>query len=403
VIAHSQKGFSFSDFSQASIYTDGVKAVLTGTEASTAGSFVGSDGIPEIAAVARLGTLPFAVVVERAEVAHGSSGAWFSFKFFIDILLGIAALVSVLGFVGIWSWLFKNSLGPSETGQSARGAAAAATDRAEANQPSLLAQSAAPTQTTISAADRLAASLGASAGVQEIKLESAGTPLLLARQMPPTFQAQAAQVVEAMTKLESETNLATEKRNQAEHEAKLLVSRFEADAPLLRTSAQIASKTATVAAELLSRPTLIFCYHPVIRAAILQSVAGFTDRPAPQGMSFPIDPEMGASLEKLAKEGALDSLTIERLFRSYGPLSRLLLARLGSVHFKVWGINRQSVQAGASLSPAQVVRNSFYGVIVVLDDVKRNPEIFAIAETEYLPRVLRTAGLLYENSLRPNA
>lgn len=159
-----------------------------------------------------------------------------------------------------------------------------------------------------------------------------------------------------------------------------LVSCFEGEAVRSRDPKAIARRLAGAAAQICESPTLFFIHHEGVRAAILQADGGFAPGDAPAAMSFPVDAAMLAAVVQAERQGIVAS------FSQYGPLQKLLLARLGLAHFEAWAVT------GCGHLGRAAGRPRLLGILVILGAP-------SVSRYDSLSRMMRSTGLIYESAL----
>jgi hypothetical protein len=99
-------------------------------------------------------------------------------------------------------------------------------------------------------------------------------------------------------------------------------------------------------------------------------------------MSFPIDQMVLQKIREADQKGTFAALS------DYGPLSRILLARLGVAHFEAWALT------GYGHLGRQAGKPRLLGVLIILQ-----AGLESAMRHDSLSRMMRTTGLVYENAL----
>ncbi|MGK5086945.1 hypothetical protein WDW86_05260 [Bdellovibrionota bacterium FG-2] len=186
------------------------------------------------------------------------------------------------------------------------------------------------------------------------------------------------QVVERA--LISELQLDPDSSKQRQRE-RVILARFELESGEIREPRRVAHRLTLAVSELLECRSLFFVYHPGVKAAILQTYAGFPKGESPAAMSVPVTEEAFERISKSELDGKIAA------FSEYPPLTRMLSQRLGVFRSETWAVVGYS---DAGKEPALL------GLIVMLNaSTLRSSEHRQAA----LARMIRATRLCYENAL----
>jgi hypothetical protein len=163
-----------------------------------------------------------------------------------------------------------------------------------------------------------------------------------------------------------------------------LLQDFETGALVQRHPRVIAEQTARTAHQLCQVPALFFTVDPVQGIARLAADAGLANqgRKAPAHLEFRLDTEAMDAIAEITRDGSIASLS------QYEPLAQEILMHFGVSHFEAWAMTGFSWLGRAAGKP------SVLGVLVLLGAGSQS-----LTHGPSLGRMLRNAGLVYENSL----
>jgi|GEM_PF-2926413 len=163
-----------------------------------------------------------------------------------------------------------------------------------------------------------------------------------------------------------------------------LLQDFETGALVQRHPRVIAEQTARTAHQLCQVPALFFTVDPAGGIARLSADAGLGERgrKAPAHLEFRLDAEAMDAIADITQDGSIASLS------QFEPLARLILMHFGVSHFEAWAMTGFSWLGRAAGKP------SVLGVLVLLGAGSQS-----LTHGPSLGRMLRNAGLVYENSL----
>ena len=163
-----------------------------------------------------------------------------------------------------------------------------------------------------------------------------------------------------------------------------LLQDFETGALVQRHPRVIAEQTARTAHQLCQVPALFFTVDPVQGSARLAADAGLSNqgRNAPAHLEFRLDAEAMDAIADITRDGSIASLS------QYEPLAQVVLMHFGISHFDAWAMTGFSWLGRAAGKP------SVLGVLVLLGAGSQS-----LTHGPSLGRMLRNAGLVYENSL----
>jgi hypothetical protein len=160
-------------------------------------------------------------------------------------------------------------------------------------------------------------------------------------------------------------------------DAELQVQRFEEDIMVSRSPRAVAARLTETASHMCESPALYFRFDAVKGRAELECGAGFTEGQAPLSLGFAIDRASLRKIRDCSRSGKVASLA------SFHPLSQALLQRMGIAHFEAWAVTNSEA--------------SLLGVLVILHSgVQSN------RHRDFLIRMMRTTGSLYENTQQQN-
>lgn len=334
VVAHSLSAFRGADFSRTRVFAEGLQPLFQGLRTAGVGTYSSIDRLNVLAGYVRMGSLPLGVVVERvvSPPSGGFAAAWAR-----GLLGAFGALVCAA--VAIWF------------GRRPRRSATAFVQAPPKKVEEPLRETSETPE--LGAGATVAGDLSARVGDRVVRVGPEGD----------AWQARLRQ--ELAAKRESE-----------------LVSRFEGEAARSRDPKAIARRLAGAAAQICESPTLFFIHHEGVRAAILQADGGFASGDAPAAMSFPVDAAMLTAVVQAERQGIVAS------FSQYGPLQKLLLARLGLAHFEAWAVT------GCGHLGRAAGRHRLVGILVILEAQARSASRY-----DSLSRMMRSTGLIYESAL----
>jgi hypothetical protein len=167
-------------------------------------------------------------------------------------------------------------------------------------------------------------------------------------------------------------------------EEEKLLQDFETGALVQRHPRVIAEQAVRTAHRLCRTPSLFFSVEPTRGSARLVADSGLPDngRAAPASLEFQLEDEALETIAKIARDGSIASLS------HYEPLARIMLLNFGVSHFEAWAVTGYSWLGRAAGNP------SVLGILVLLQGSSQS-----LTQGRSLGRMLRNAGLVYENSL----
>jgi hypothetical protein len=354
VLAHSRAAYVGADFSSTPVFSSGVRGMLQGTQPAKAGVYRSIDQLDVVSAFARPATLPLAIVVERLHSASSlSSGSWERLAGQGLISLGGLALATLL----LTAWLAK-----SASGRVAR------------------------------AVQEASASAGASnEGAVPLSLTELSLPPLQAPAsfvVPPPDSGAAGKYPSGASyagggsyELKSQLEASRTALRTARDEAQLL-DQYEKAAAQLKDPKSVGYRLAETAHRLTGSPVLFFSFHEGLNSAILHADSGFAPGQGPSAMSFPLNGEAIRKVQTQTRTGETPSLA------DCEPLARLILARFGISHFEAWALTGFGPLGRLAGKPRVL------GALVIL-----HSGVESVSRHESLSRMLRSTGLIYENSI----
>ncbi len=383
VLAHTHESYVNADFSAAPVFGDLVQPFFSQKVPFTQAESRSIDQLPVVAAVARPGGLPLAIVTERILPPSESiiEAALVSLP-----LPGLGFLFWTGALVFVIVWAMRRA---SELKQEARleqdlypSLWSGTSSFSGPVQKSESAQKPRTSLTQFSPADlgpaRVAPSPARPVESVEVMPVAASEVREIQNAVGQRFD-----VAERVKQIRAELRSSREALRSSAEE-KTLVEKFEADVARLRDAGSVASRLAEAASRLSASPTLYFGFHEGLKAAILHATSGFPAAKAPAGMSFPLNLEAMRRIESAAQTSdAPVSLS------AYEPLAKLMLARLGVAHFEAWVLTGYSDLGRLARKPRVL------GVLVILQS-----GVESVARHESLCRMMRASGLKYETTLR---
>lgn len=160
------------------------------------------------------------------------------------------------------------------------------------------------------------------------------------------------------------------------------VSRFEKECLALKDPRKIAFSLAQVAAELCKSPALVLLQDIRLNSLVLAADAGFPEGHSPAGLSAAVDDPLLRRIETGFASGELLGI------QDHEPLIRAMMARLGVAHFEAWAM------AGFGPLGRASGKIRLLGAVVILQS-----SVESYSHREHLGRMIRAAGLVYENAL----
>jgi hypothetical protein len=163
-----------------------------------------------------------------------------------------------------------------------------------------------------------------------------------------------------------------------------LLAEFETGSLIQRRPRLIADQAVKTANLLCGTPALFFMLEPKRGTAVLTSESGLkeTGISPPAVLEFALSAAAESEIGKITQEGSIASLS------AYEPLAQLMLKTFGVSHFEAWAVTGYSWLGRAAAKPKVL------GVLVLLQSGSRT-----LTLQRSLGRMLRNAGLVYENSL----
>jgi len=161
-----------------------------------------------------------------------------------------------------------------------------------------------------------------------------------------------------------------------------LLDHFEWEAAHIRDPKAVASRLVQTASKLCESPVLFFRFDSASGSAVLQAASGFTEGEELASLAFPIETSRLGKILDSSLRGGMESMS------DHGPLSTLILARLGVSHFDAWAITGFSHLGRVSRSPRLL------GVLVIL-----RAGVESHLRRKSLGRMMRATGLIYENTI----
>lgn len=199
------------------------------------------------------------------------------------------------------------------------------------------------------------------------KVLAAGMPAEFPRMRPEDLQREMETYRQA---LESE-------RSQNEK-----VSRFEKECLAIKDPRKIAFSLAQVASELCKSPALVLLQDIRLNSLVLAADAGFPEGHSPAGLSAAVDDPLLKRIETGFASGELLGI------QDHEPLIRAMMTRLGVAHFEAWAM------AGFGPLGRASGKVRLLGAVVILQS-----SVESYSHREHLGRMIRAAGLVYENAL----
>ncbi len=242
---------------------------------------------------------------------------------------------------------------------SVAGAPTAGTSRTR-NRPSVWASQPSMTVREDGVAGPVASAIGG-------KVLASGMPPEFPRMRPEDLQREMEQYRQA---LESERD-----KNEK-------VGRFEKECLALKDPRKVAFRLAQVAAELCKSPALILLQDIRLNSLVLAADAGFPEGHSPAGLSVSVDDSLLKRIETGFSSGELLGI------QDHEPLTRVMMTRLGVAHFEAWAM------AGFGPLGRASGKVRLLGAVVILQS-----SVESYSHREHLGRMIRAAGLVYENAL----
>lgn len=160
------------------------------------------------------------------------------------------------------------------------------------------------------------------------------------------------------------------------------ISSLEAKVYALKDPVKVAGELVELLSNLCKSPAMFFDYSENTGLSTLQATGGFSSGTDPDSMSFRISIEARESVFADEKTTGAASLT------EYVPLASVLMQKLGVAYFEAW------VMTGFAPLGRLSGKRQILGVVVIL-----NAGIDSALQRESLERVLRSIGLVYENTI----
>ncbi len=353
VLAHTDPQYVFGSFPESAIFTDGILPVLQSSRIAGSGRYESIDQFPVVASYARVGGFPVALVTEKLSMRSSIFHRYFRegrLNRISVLALGLSLLlIALLGWV---TAVLRRSGAVPEAYIDA--------------QPAPLL----PPLQTLPVFREVPTNPGLQAPrVPEVHLSDRSERL----PPPPPIQVALEKKQEIKNSLEGLQSLQRERK---------LLLQFEEEAVRFRDPKSLASRLTAISAELCQSPTLFFKFNETLNSAVLEADAGFAPGDAPMAMNFVIEPEALAAVIHVTQQGQLAS------FSNYAPLSKMLMKRLGVAYFEAWAMT------GFGSLGRQTGRPRLLGVLVILQ-----AGVDSAAHFASLSHMLRTSGLVYENTL----
>jgi hypothetical protein len=160
------------------------------------------------------------------------------------------------------------------------------------------------------------------------------------------------------------------------------VSRFEKECLAIKDPRKIAFSLAQVASELCKSPALVLLQDIRLNSLVLAADAGFPEGHSPAGLSAAVDDPLLKRIETGFASGELLGI------QDHEPLIRAMMTRLGVAHFEAWAM------AGFGPLGRASGKVRLLGAVVILQS-----SVESYSHREHLGRMIRAAGLVYENAL----
>ncbi len=346
VLAHSQPTYAHADFAGTEVFNLGFHKLLQGVKKEDSARLKSIDQNEVFASFIRVGTLPLGVVLEQVVEGGGKSYLKWArkskkiiFTFFGLFCLGMLLVIK----------LVKKNLNL----------------KFKKTWPQEVSQAASSEIPTVRILDHTPVTQALEDWVESDSAVSFSPEL------------KRAQSLEEQSKMRLQDNYKKEMSEENQ-----LLDQFEKIASTLRDPQLIAQQMTQVATKLAQSPSLFFTYRSEVQAAILQSDAGFPSGEAPATMSFPLHSDTLQWILEGSKRGDFVSLS------QYSPLGNILMARTGVAHYEAWPVT------GYGPLGRQASYPRLLGILVILQ-----AGVDTALHEASLKRMLRSTGLIYENTL----
>lgn len=346
ILAHSEPAYVGSDFSHSEVTKERVASLFSNKkqDLTEARFFASIDKLDVLAGVARPGSLPLAVVVERARSNQSTLA--------ISDLLTSAPerMAGLLGLILLGAFAIAGRL--------------------------ISQRSVASSDQTDFESDQEAEEIARQLETDSLPVVHVENGHKLEKAMLQLANSQS-EYQKLSRELEHTKSALGSYRRELAHAAE-----FEREAVFLKAKDAVARALTRTTAKVVETPVLYFACHPKIRSAVLHSTAGFDAATEPTGIQFTISDQLLRKVYDGSKSGELVNIA------EYEPLAQALVRHCGSAHYEAWAVTGYGYLGRTS------GKLRFLGVLVVLQAGTET-----MARKDSITRMLRVAGLVYENAL----
>ena len=409
VLVHTLPSMNGTSMAGSAVYTKATTAALHGDPAES----VGFEGTPVFAQFRRAGNFPIQMAVEEKVSAAPSRSSWDLMNQFFSLAKSIVAILILFGAFRVFQRLrrYRSEIASQQVFAKAFSKTEELPARDPSTPPPQLPRGAAPqipvprsgavvfarpdysqvdSRTSVLAPPRDLSAADAAGKKSALRVDALAGPvgtmvggrIIAAQPVPQPLVPLDEEAYESQIRaMKAELLSYQQALKLSQHESELLAE-FEAEAARIRDPKLVSVRMVSIASRLCASPALFFGYEDRIRACRVLAESGVGPGRIDGSAGFVVHESTLQWLQAEFSSGRWPSLS------EYPPLSKLLLERLGVAHFEAWPLMGNGPLGRLSGKPRML------GVLVILQS-----SVDSYAKKDSLKRMLRSTGLIYENTL----